>query len=80
MHKLLHLQHPSFLQRLLQRQREIEDLGGQVVVAPDVETLLHAAPADAVLLIDNLLASGRRALKAPSPACLISVAAWIARA
>jgi CheY-like chemotaxis protein len=47
-------------------RRQIEELGGQVVVAEDIAALLKTAPEDAVLLIDNLLASGRRGLKAPA--------------
>ncbi|MDP1735875.1 MAG: response regulator [Caulobacter sp.] len=46
-------------------RRQIEGLGGRAILADSVATLLKAAPADAVLLIDNLLASGRRGLKAP---------------
>jgi len=51
--------------------RQIEALGGRVVAADTVEALLSAAPAGAVLLIDNAL-SGRRLPKAPAGrACLI---------
>ncbi|MBI5939020.1 MAG: response regulator [Caulobacterales bacterium] len=46
-------------------RRQIEERGGKVVVADSVAGLLQTAPADAVLLIDNLLASGR-GLKAPA--------------
>ena len=46
-------------------RRQIDCLGGKVVLAGSVADLLVAAPADAVLLIDNLLAAGRRGLKAP---------------
>ncbi|MFA7263157.1 MAG: response regulator [Caulobacter sp.] len=46
-------------------RRQIDCLGGKVVLAGSVADLLVAAPADAVLLIDNLLATGRRGLKAP---------------
>lgn len=53
-------------------RRQIECLGGQVVTADTIAALLKAAPDDAVLLIDNLLAPGRRALKAPEGrACII---------
>lgn len=47
-------------------RRQIEHLGGRVVVAGDVAALLKAAPENAVLLIDNLLATGRRGLRAPA--------------
>ncbi|MES2035016.1 MAG: response regulator [Pseudomonadota bacterium] len=51
--------------------RQIEALGGRVVVASTVEALLEAAPASAVLLIDNAL-GGSRLPKAPAGrACLI---------
>jgi len=46
-------------------RRQITGLGGQVVTADSLADLLVIAPPDAVLLIDNLLATGRRALKAP---------------
>lgn len=46
-------------------RRQIVGLGGQVVTAGSVAALLDRAPPEAVLLIDNLLAAGRRALKAP---------------
>lgn len=53
-------------------RRQIEDLGGKVVVADSIPDLLKTAPEDAVLLIDNLLATGRRGLKAPvGRACII---------
>jgi len=52
--------------------RQIAGLGGQVITAATVADLTLIAPADAVLLIDNLLAPGRRALKAPEGrACVI---------
>ena len=47
-------------------RRQIEELGGRVMVAGTVADLLRTAPAEAVLLIDNLLATGRRGLKAPA--------------
>ena len=52
--------------------RQIRCLGGEVVLADNIPDLLVLAPADAVLLIDNLLATGRRTLKAPEGrACVI---------
>ena len=45
--------------------RQIASLGGQAVTADCIADLLLLAPPDAVLLIDNLLATGRRTLKAP---------------
>ncbi len=53
-------------------RRQIAGLGGQVITAATVADLTLMAPADAVLLIDNLLATGRRSLKAPEGrACVI---------
>jgi CheY-like chemotaxis protein len=46
-------------------RQQIVGLGGRVVTAGSVAALLDRAPPEAVLLIDNLLAAGRRALKAP---------------
>jgi CheY-like chemotaxis protein len=52
--------------------RQIETLGGRAVVTDTTEALLAATPAEAVLLIDNALAVGRRALRAPEGrACLV---------
>ncbi len=45
--------------------RQIEALGGRAVVAETLAALLASAPAEAVLLIDNALATGRKALRAP---------------
>lgn len=45
--------------------RQIEALGGRAVIADSIAGLIQAAPAEAVLLIDNALAEGRRALRAP---------------
>jgi CheY-like chemotaxis protein len=46
-------------------RRQIEGLGGRAALAASVTALLEIVPDDAVLLIDNLLARGRRRLKAP---------------
>lgn len=46
-------------------RRQIVGLGGEAVTADSIEDLLLLAPSNAVLLIDNLLARGRRTLKAP---------------
>lgn len=52
--------------------RQVEALGGRAVVARTIEALAAAAPAGAVLLIDNALASGRRLPRAPEGrTCLI---------
>jgi CheY-like chemotaxis protein len=52
--------------------RQIEALGGRAAVAASLEDLLLIAPPEAVLLVDNALATGRRALKAPAGRpCLI---------
>ena len=52
--------------------RQVEALGGRAIVAETIDALTHAAPAGAVLLIDNALAVGRRMPRAPEGRiCLI---------
>ena len=46
-------------------RRQIVGLGGEAVTTDSLDDLLLLAPGNAVLLIDNALAKGRRALKAP---------------
>ena len=51
---------------------QIEALGGRAAATASLEDLLVVAPPDAVLLVDQALAEGRRAIKAPpGRACLI---------
>jgi CheY-like chemotaxis protein/anti-sigma regulatory factor (Ser/Thr protein kinase) len=52
--------------------RQIEALGGRAVAAAGLDDLLAIVPPEAVLLIDNALTTGRKALKAPAGRpCLI---------
>jgi len=53
-------------------RRQITCLGGQVICADSLSDLTLIAPPDAVLLVDNLLATGRRGLRPPEGrACVI---------